>query len=75
MKKLIDRYFNLVTELKTIENDLLQTVVKTKEGDLFHNFKIISDTLIEFRDVRTGSTLGVTPPAVGMHLEQDWIEI
>lgn len=75
MEKRIERYFNLMTELRTIEEDLLQTVVKTNEGKLFHNFKILSDTLIEFKDVRTGATHGVTPPAVEMHLKSNWKEI
>ncbi len=73
--KNIERYFQLTKELKTIEEDLLQTVIKTDTGKLFHNFKILSDTRVEFKDVRTGATYGITPPAVAMHLERNWTEI
>jgi len=75
MDKLIERYFDLMTELRTIEEDLFHKVIKTKEGTLFHNFKIVSDVKVEFKDVRTGATHTVTPPAIGMHLERDWAEI
>ena len=75
IEKQIERFFELKKALKTIEEKIFETVIKTNENNLFHNFKIVSETKIEFKDVRTGAIYGVTPPAVGMHLEKNWTEI
>lgn len=70
MEKLIERWFEIDEERKNIEKQLRETVVIELGKSLKHRFRIMSDQVVEYFDVKTGVRDTVTPPGVGMHIEE-----